>query len=80
MLEAVRATVPGLERDVEGAHVSDTAKVWQSAELTGRIGFITSMSKNFCGGCNRIRLTADGNLKVRLFFHFFSLVFFFPLG
>ena len=25
------------------------------------------MSKHFCGGCNRIRLTADGNLKVCLF-------------
>lgn len=25
------------------------------------------MSKHFCGGCNRIRLTADGHLKVCLF-------------
>ena len=25
------------------------------------------MSQNFCGSCNRIRLTADGNLKVCLF-------------
>lgn len=25
------------------------------------------MSKHFCGGCNRLRLTADGNLKVCLF-------------
>ncbi|KAE8749840.1 hypothetical protein FOCC_FOCC003308 [Frankliniella occidentalis] len=33
----------------------------------GKLGFITSMSKNFCGTCNRIRLTADGNLKVCLF-------------
>ena len=33
----------------------------------GRIGFITSMTENFCGSCNRLRLTADGNLKVCLF-------------
>ena len=33
----------------------------------GRVGFISSMSKHFCGGCNRLRLTADGNLKVCLF-------------
>ena len=33
----------------------------------GQIGFITSMSQHFCGSCNRIRLTADGNLKVCLF-------------
>mmetsp|Transcript_14436 Transcript_14436/g.34949 ORF Transcript_14436/g.34949 Transcript_14436/m.34949 type:complete len:599 (+) Transcript_14436:166-1962(+) len=33
----------------------------------GRIGFITSMSEHFCGTCNRLRLTADGQLKVCLF-------------
>ena len=32
--------------------------------FAGQIGFITSMSDNFCGSCNRIRMTADGNLKV----------------
>ena len=25
------------------------------------------MTKHFCGSCNRLRLTADGNLKVCLF-------------
>ena len=25
------------------------------------------MTSNFCGSCNRLRLTADGNLKVCLF-------------
>lgn len=29
----------------------------------GRIGFIGAMSHEFCGQCNRIRLTADGILK-----------------
>ena len=33
----------------------------------GRIGFITSMSDNFCSTCNRIRITSDGSLKVCLF-------------
>lgn len=33
----------------------------------GQVGFITSMSDHFCGGCNRLRITADGNLKVCLF-------------
>jgi cyclic pyranopterin phosphate synthase len=32
-----------------------------------KVGFITSMTDSFCGGCNRIRLTADGRLKVCLF-------------
>uniref|UniRef100_H2YXT8 cyclic pyranopterin monophosphate synthase n=1 Tax=Ciona savignyi TaxID=51511 RepID=H2YXT8_CIOSA len=30
----------------------------------GKFGFITSMSDHFCGTCNRVRITADGNLKV----------------
>lgn len=33
----------------------------------GRVGFITSMSEHFCSSCNRLRITADGNLKVCLF-------------
>jgi len=31
------------------------------------VGFITSMSQHFCGSCNRLRVTADGKLKVCLF-------------
>lgn len=31
----------------------------------GQLGFITSMSEHFCGSCNRLRITADGNLKAR---------------
>lgn len=30
----------------------------------GRVSFITSMSEHFCGTCNRLRITADGSLKV----------------
>lgn len=36
-------------------------------EAVGRVGFITSMSSHFCGGCNRLRITADGQLKTCLF-------------
>lgn len=32
----------------------------------GQVGFITSMSEHFCGSCNRLRITADGSLKVEL--------------
>jgi molybdenum cofactor biosynthesis enzyme MoaA len=35
--------------------------------ITGTVSFITSMTEHFCGSCNRIRLTADGHLKVCLF-------------
>lgn len=35
--------------------------------FAGTIGFVTSMTDSFCGDCNRLRLTADGQLKVCLF-------------
>lgn len=46
---------------------TDTARVFSLSGYHGTMGFITSMSALFCGGCNRLRLTADGNLKVCLF-------------
>lgn len=46
---------------------NDTSKGYQVPGFVGRIGFITSMTHNFCGSCNRLRITADGNLKVCLF-------------
>lgn len=33
----------------------------------GRVGLIASVSRPFCGSCNRIRLTADGKLRNCLF-------------
>jgi cyclic pyranopterin phosphate synthase len=33
----------------------------------GMVGFIASVSRPFCGNCNRIRLTADGKLRYCLF-------------
>ncbi|CAG5093901.1 Similar to Mocs1: Molybdenum cofactor biosynthesis protein 1 (Drosophila melanogaster) [Cotesia congregata] len=35
--------------------------------FVGQVGFITSMSQHFCYSCNRLRITADGNIKVCLF-------------
>jgi len=32
------------------------------AETDGRLGFITPLTGNFCAGCNRVRLTATGQL------------------
>ncbi len=46
---------------------NETAKTWGVSGFKGSIGFITSMSDHFCGSCNRLRITADGNLKVCLF-------------
>jgi len=35
----------------------------------GTVGVITPMSHNYCGSCNRMRLTADGQLRPCLFGH-----------
>ncbi|CAG8736491.1 13349_t:CDS:2, partial [Cetraspora pellucida] len=45
----------------------DTSKAYQVPGYVGQFGFITSMTNHFCGTCNRLRITADGNLKVCLF-------------
>lgn len=45
----------------------DTTKYYRVPGFIGRVGFITSMTNHFCSGCNRLRITADGNLKVCLF-------------
>uniref|UniRef100_A0A095A2R4 Molybdenum cofactor biosynthesis protein 1 n=1 Tax=Schistosoma haematobium TaxID=6185 RepID=A0A095A2R4_SCHHA len=44
----------------------DVTKLFQVSGWLGKIGFITSMTENFCAGCSRLRITADGNLKICL--------------
>lgn len=43
------------------------ATEYRYADGAGKVGFIASVSKPFCGNCNRIRLTADGKLRYCLF-------------
>jgi cyclic pyranopterin phosphate synthase len=42
-------------------------KDFRLAGHTGTVSFVTSMTESFCGGCNRLRVTADGNIKSCLF-------------
>ncbi|XP_042598877.1 molybdenum cofactor biosynthesis protein 1-like isoform X1 [Cyprinus carpio] len=65
MLDCIKQKWPNLE-PVPGEEM-DTAKAFRVPGFQGQLGFITSMSDNFCGSCNRLRITADGNLKVCLF-------------
>eukprot|EP00906_Rhabdomonas_costata_P004786 RCo007116 len=66
-LQMIRAAYPTLEHCGEQADGDSTAKLWHVPGHRGTVGFITSMSNHFCAGCNRLRLTADGHLKVCLF-------------
>jgi GTP 3',8-cyclase len=45
----------------------DTAKGYQVPGHQGTFAIISTMSANFCGDCNRMRLTADGKMKNCLF-------------
>ncbi len=42
------------------------AKYFRFPHATGTIGFITPVSEHFCFRCNRLRLTADGKLRLCL--------------
>jgi cyclic pyranopterin phosphate synthase len=42
-------------------------KDFRLAGHSGTVSFVTSMTESFCGGCNRLRVTADGNIKSCLF-------------
>lgn len=48
------------------AHPSDPARVWRIPGARGMIGFISPISAPFCAHCNRVRLTADGKLRLCL--------------
>ncbi|KAI8922514.1 hypothetical protein DFJ77DRAFT_424870 [Powellomyces hirtus] len=65
MLEMVKAVYPAVAKVSDEAN--DTSKAYAVPGFVGKFGFITSMSDHFCGTCNRLRLLADGNLKVCLF-------------
>lgn len=64
-LSAIHQHYPDLQPARPRPH--DTARVWRVPGYAGSVGFISSMTQHFCSSCNRLRITADGNLKVCLF-------------
>ncbi|CAL5184791.1 unnamed protein product [Lathyrus oleraceus] len=65
MLDTVAKQFTSLKRVKD--HPTETAKNFTIDGHKGKVSFITSMTEHFCAGCNRLRLLADGNLKVCLF-------------
>jgi len=43
------------------------ARLCRLPGAAGKVGFIAPISWHFCGSCNRLRLTADGQIKTCLF-------------
>lgn len=65
MLGRIKERYPDAQKVQD--HKNDTSKTYKIPGFVGKFGFITSMTDNFCGTCNRLRITSDGNLKVCLF-------------
>ncbi|KAH3658687.1 uncharacterized protein OGAPODRAFT_15325 [Ogataea polymorpha] len=65
ILSNIKVRHPNIQR-LPHKH-GDTAKVYQIPGFKGKVGFITSMTSDFCSTCTRLRITSDGNLKVCLF-------------
>ncbi len=53
--------------DVERPRGNGPARYARVRGATGTVGFICPYSEHFCGTCNRLRLTADGKLRLCLF-------------
>ena len=49
------------------AKASSTARRFRFADGIGELGFINPVSEPFCSSCDRIRVTADGQLRTCLF-------------
>lgn len=64
-LDRIKQEYPNIHRVRDGPN--GTSKTYKIPDFVGRVGFVTSMTENFCSSCNRIRITSDGNLKVCLF-------------
>ena len=49
------------------AKASSTARRFRFADGAGELGFVNPVSEPFCSSCDRIRITADGQLRTCLF-------------
>ena len=66
--EEVRAMIDAVyPLEPVGRERHGTSRRWRFADGQGEIGFISPVTEPFCGDCNRIRLTAEGELRTCLF-------------
>lgn len=53
--------------DVVPARGAAPANLWRYRDGAGNVGVIPTVTKPFCGDCDRVRLTADGQFRTCLF-------------
>lgn len=54
-------------RPLPPARASSTATRWRFVDGFGQLEFVSSVTEPFCASCDRLRLTADGQLRTCLF-------------
>jgi cyclic pyranopterin phosphate synthase len=67
--EELRATISaelGPMTQVNGGKLDGEARLFKLDGAPGTLGFISSVTKPFCAGCSRARVTADGRLRLCL--------------
>ena len=62
-----RISALGVLQPVAGPGGNGPARYFAFPDAPGTVGVITPMSHNYCDRCNRMRLTADGQLRPCLF-------------
>lgn len=65
--DAIRAVIAARHGLIPSLHDSGgPARYYEFADSPSRIGFISPHSHNFCGDCNRVRVTVEGRLLLCL--------------
>ncbi|MDQ7986845.1 GTP 3',8-cyclase MoaA [Pseudomonas sp. G34] len=65
--DVVRERIEARHTLVRSSHVTGgPSRYWQVSGSDTRVGFISPHSNNFCGDCNRVRVTAEGKLVLCL--------------
>jgi cyclic pyranopterin phosphate synthase len=67
ILAAVDAEWPLVDAAGDGFRASDPAESFSYVDGGGRVGVIASVTRPFCESCDRIRLTAEGQVRNCLF-------------
>lgn len=66
-IKSIIESAYGPLQPVKGGDPSETARRYTFSDGIGEVGFINPVSEPFCASCDRIRMTADGQLRTCLF-------------
>lgn len=65
ILEEIKSKYPNIQKVADGPN--STSYNYQIPGHKGQVGIIAAYTRSFCGTCNRIRLTPQGELKTCLY-------------